>query len=871
MSTEFPEGVPAAEQQPPIERKLEPGDLAKIEAAIAERLKGYRASTSFTLAQMEDLTGESTNSLLYLERKDEFLSPVFERKGQRQERRKYALTDLKKALFVAELRKRNFSVGACIAAWHARSHLTESAYSESAALLPVTHAGMNHVQRTQVQVMARLLQILLEVICDAEAVPGALIMVERFRHDSGQLMDATVKPAKGSVHLQVMRQSEGAAASLLRQTPRIPIGWSTTDGEVFVRFQDPEHLHKVLPVHDLFCVVMPARAGSDSYEVTLGIDKYSTDVKLRDIIEMLARGYVNLPADRYALIQVVLPLLWDVVLQLEARVDEGTASTLRRNQSDMLTVFANLVVAADPAWDYCAIMEPQAEHSDGLAIAAASSSFPTDMRGGTTYLVEYSLPGWVYRFRSPLFVNEVVQSDPRVFAQAFERPTAVAAVPACVDDDSPVGGVLYVGSRKSREIKEDIFDETGRRLLSSLGRLAGEILARSDMTRKTVRSAIRSGIFMAPETKSVEDLAGILGGYLETLEHLPSTELADRYVVLFAVRVGSFDELRPSSIQVAEWVMSTTMTLTYDFLSADLRTLPNAELTMLKLGSDREDSLAACIIRADSDLRPLRQKLADHLGVAAYLGMRRDPKVMVWSLPFSLRELRRKCEQNGTAVTVDNLVGRIYGALKVLPSIHQGDTFLRGREWAKALLQYELAHHHDPENPYHLRHIGQCCIRLARYEDAAAALNEALALDPGYPGTYRWLGELCIDKLDYAPAIAWMEKAIELDRRSPDLHRRLGEILALRGEPGDTKKAVDEFKEAMVLDKPEETVQALYLAYIARTYANVAEFEQALSWYEQALALDPTNGIIEFELRLMKSKPAAKRKVDAKDTSDAVR
>ena len=104
-------------------------------------------------------------------------------------------------------------------------------------VVPAVNPAMDHVERTKVQVQARLLQIVMEALCGGQAIPNTLIVVERIISEQNTQYTASVEQLADHITLRVRGQSAGPTASLLRQYPRIPIGWSTSDGEVFTRYR----------------------------------------------------------------------------------------------------------------------------------------------------------------------------------------------------------------------------------------------------------------------------------------------------------------------------------------------------------------------------------------------------------------------------------------------------------------------------------------------------------------------------------------------------------------------------------------------------------------------------------------------------------
>ena len=135
-----------------------------------------------------------------------------------------------------------------------------------------------------------------------------------------------------------------------------------------------------LPMLDLFCIEIPVEGGAGSYLVTLGIDKGSENLRLLDVQTAFAEGLVHVTQETFALMQIVLEVMWTVVLKLEDLVKVSPPPPYRlRRQPDMLSVLANLVVAARGKWDYCGIMTPLTE--DSLAVSAAKSCISCGVAG----------------------------------------------------------------------------------------------------------------------------------------------------------------------------------------------------------------------------------------------------------------------------------------------------------------------------------------------------------------------------------------------------------------------------------------------------------------------------------------------------------
>ena len=93
----------------------------------------------------------------------------------------------------------------------------------------------------------------------------------------------------------------------------------------------------------------------------------------------------------------------------------------------------------------------------------------------------------------------------------------------------------------------------------------------------------------------------------------------------------------------------------------------------------------------------------------------------------------------------------------------------------------------DPGSVRHLSLLGRALARQGRLDEAAAQVEEAIALAPEAPLLHEDLGSIRAQQGRYEHAIRLFEKAIRLDPRMPSAHRKLGQALAAngRGEEAD--------------------------------------------------------------------------------------
>ena len=93
----------------------------------------------------------------------------------------------------------------------------------------------------------------------------------------------------------------------------------------------------------------------------------------------------------------------------------------------------------------------------------------------------------------------------------------------------------------------------------------------------------------------------------------------------------------------------------------------------------------------------------------------------------------------------------------------------------------------DPGNIQHIALLGRALAKQGRLDEAAAQVDQAIALAPEQPLLYEDLGSVRALQGRYDDAVPLFEKAISLDPRLPLAHKKLGQALAAlgRGEEAD--------------------------------------------------------------------------------------
>ena len=143
-------------------------------------------------------------------------------------------------------------------------------------------------------------------------------------------------------------------------------------------------------------------------------------------------------------------------------------------------------------------------------------------------------------------------------------------------------------------------------------------------------------------------------------------------------------------------------------------------------------------------------------------------------------------------------------------------------------------------------------LRAESYEslDRAVMLFErAVDLDPGYARAHLELGVAYATKADYlargelrAHAVTSLRRALELQPDSVRAWRELGSVLMAMGQDGD---GFDALRRALVIDPAD----AGALGAMGRAlFIGRAQFDEAASWYERALAANPKGGWYALQL-----------------------
>jgi len=136
--------------------------------------------------------------------------------------------------------------------------------------------------------------------------------------------------------------------------------------------------------------------------------------------------------------------------------------------------------------------------------------------------------------------------------------------------------------------------------------------------------------------------------------------------------------------------------------------------------------------------------------------------------------------------------------------------------------------------------------------EAFRYLEQSLALEPkkeDIPSIYSYMGVCLRDLEQYTEALKVLEKGRQQDNDRTDIHNLMGFCYFKLKEH---EKAIECFKEVIKLDP----ASAIDYANIASNYRDMGNTDEAISYYQLALELDPTIGFARDNLeRLVTTQP----------------
>jgi adenylate cyclase len=176
----------------------------------------------------------------------------------------------------------------------------------------------------------------------------------------------------------------------------------------------------------------------------------------------------------------------------------------------------------------------------------------------------------------------------------------------------------------------------------------------------------------------------------------------------------------------------------------------------------------------------------------------------------------------------------------------------------------------DPDSAEAHASRGVACALKKDYECAEEEFETAIRLDPMLFEAYYFYARVCFTRGDLQKAIHFYEKAVEVNPQDYQASLLMAQIYSDLGEKAKAKASRlrgIKAAEAKLMLNPDDT-RALYMG--ANGLVALGEFEKGLEWANQALAIDPEEPMVLYNVACIQS--MARRYEEALDSlENAVR
>ena len=169
-----------------------------------------------------------------------------------------------------------------------------------------------------------------------------------------------------------------------------------------------------------------------------------------------------------------------------------------------------------------------------------------------------------------------------------------------------------------------------------------------------------------------------------------------------------------------------------------------------------------------------------------------------------------------------------------------GQVLLRAGDNTRAELTLNRALKLQPESAEALYLLGLTYSAQSRPLDALDVLMRAHKIAPDNVDIIFLVAQVTMSQNYYEDAIPLLESGLKIAPRRPDLLASLGESYFMAGK---TQKAIDTFNSLLEVEK-----SARSYAFLGLSYRNLGRFDEAKSYFERGLKIDPHNGSCLFNL-----------------------
>ncbi len=195
-------------------------------------------------------------------------------------------------------------------------------------------------------------------------------------------------------------------------------------------------------------------------------------------------------------------------------------------------------------------------------------------------------------------------------------------------------------------------------------------------------------------------------------------------------------------------------------------------------------------------------------------------------LSFSLRKFEeaigyaRKMQQMQIGKNVSFLIAKSYYELN---------------NYGESLKYCELAYKEDDKDPM-IPYIGaRCYMEMSNYKKSAGCYEQALALDSANATWMYEAGLIYYAIPNHEKALYWIQRAGEKGYKKSDDY--LGNLASAFLNAGQHQKGIDLLKD-ILKNKPEDQ-EIMYS--IAQAYYNIKKYDDAIDYWDKALAIDKQN------------------------------